>query len=475
MKISLLAKLFNKTSPSKSETSSVIVSKIKKFAEEMEYPLFENTPIFYRSKSIETSLILFIPRVGLLLFEQKGWSYKDLNGSTVSKVSHAKRSDDTLSFETLEDFIKEKFIDLTNFDNIDIFNFVIFEHLSESEFDMLDESFHHLLPKERIFFQNTTLKDIEEKFKALKQKQKNYTIQNTLPFIFTQYMIIDKEQVFFANKEQRTFIDRELDDITYLIGTRQSGKSTLLLQKAIREKLQDKNKRITIITPTKVQQELLKQTLFDLVERSMVILDLEDITIVTPDEISVNEFTSHDLLFIDDAFLIEKELLSKLKQSKKENLLISDLPKESDKASLKESYSGEVEFIKASEYPALLKMIYKLTQEEKSADILIFASNKALEDIKEDIEGFSAKKLSLIDPKLPLSKQDTTDILLSNYNQEISLHAKYTFCIECCDPKYSTLEYLVKSSQTKSFIIYQHECDNIKELKKNFGEYGCKR
>ncbi len=488
MNIPVLSRLFGKKNSSLQPLDSILISKLKIFAKEKNYPLFENTPVFHRSQRVDVPLLLFIPKTGLVLFEYKEWSYEELRNAHVSKASHTKKSDNSLSFESIGDFIKEKFTDLTNFDDIDIFNFVIMEQLREEEFNMLDTSFHELLPKERILFHDSNQEQIERKFQALQTKQKTYTVQNTLPFIFSQYMILDKERVHFANEEQRAFIDKRLENIENLVADRQSGKSTVLVQKALLEKLEHPQKKIAILAPSHLQADLLKQTLLQLVERSSVVLDMNDISIHTPNDI-LNEHRKDlkkapieevliesfhlskplniaDTLLFDDAFLMDAEFISYLKhiQKGKTLLLINSLEDETT-ASLTKNYYAEIEFIHAPEFPTLLKKINALKKERSDAEILIFTTDEDFEAIKEDIEGFTAQELSVIATDRSLREQSLTPVKLCNYDPKVPLHADYTFLVQSCQSDYSALKYLAKSSKTKSFIIYEDECDNITRLK----------
>ena len=470
MNIPLLSKLFNKQKPSLQPLDSVLVSKLKKYAKENEYPLFENTPVFYRSQKMILTLALFIPKTGLILFEYKDWTFEELRNAKVSKASHTQKSEESLSFESLGEFIKEKFTDLTTFDDIDIFNFVIMEQLREDEFNLLDKSFHELLPKERILFQDSTPDIIERKFKTLPAKQKTYTIQNTLPYIFSQYMILDGDKVHFANDEQRRFLDKPLQKKENLAADRQSGKTTLLLQKALLEKLDNQKKRIAIITPTHMQKELLRQTLLDLVERSSIVLDLNDITLYTPDEIqnAQKKVLEHvDTIFIDDTFMLESDFRASLKQLQKhKTLLFVNAPGEETTFSLSLHYYGEMSFLQAAEFPTLLKQIHNLFTHKPKSDALIFTKDEDFESIKEDIEGFCAQPLSFVTTDTSFQDQTQSPLKLGNYNLTIPLHAAYTFLLDGCHIELDTLEYLAKSSKIKSFIIYQDECDTIEQLKK---------
>ena len=471
MNISLLSKLFGKKKTSLKSLEAIPVSKLKKFAKEHNYPLFENTPIFYHSKKMVTPIIMFIPKTGLIIFEYKDWNYTELRDATVSKTSNAQKSDNSLSFENLGDFIKEKFIDLTTFDDIDIFNFVILGQLREDEFKLLDSSFQTLLPKERILFEDSTADEMEHKFKTLQPKQKTYTIHNTLPFIFTQYMIPEQTKIHFANEDQRDFIDKKLHPMENLTGDRLSGKSTLLLQKALLEKLKNPHLKIALITPSYLQKELLRQTLLDLVEHSAIVLDMNDIALYTPEDIQETQkraFENSDMIYIDDAFLMDAAFIKSCKKlSKNKTLLLVNAPEDESTVLLPLSYYGSFEFIHAAEFPTLMRKLHTLLKDKKHHNALIFTMSEDFEAIKEDIENFCATKLSFLNSNDSLHSNLETELQLCNYDKKIPLHAAYTFLIQGCQSDYATLKYLAKSSKIKSFIIYQEECDTIKHLKES--------
>ena len=413
--------------------------------------------------------MLFIPYTGLVLFEHKDWSYEELRSAKIEKASHTKAAENSLAFESVGDFIREKFVDLSGLDDIAIFNFVIMEQLLEQEFEMLDTTFHELLPKERILFQDTNDEKMTEKFKALHTKKLPLTIENTLPFIFSQYMFLDRNKLHFANRQQRAFIDKELLGFENLKAPRQSGKTTALIQKALLEKLKHPQKRISLVTPTHFQAELLKQTLLELVERSSVVLDMNEITVYTPMEIldeHKNKREYADLLLVDDASLMEEEFIRYIKEAQKEKtLLLVNALQDSQSISFTESYYGEIEFIGGSEFPTLMKTLVKVANKDEKSDILIFAVDQNFEAMKEDLESFTAQTLSYIDTEESLREQNNTRVKLCRYDMRIPLHASYVFLIQPCQSEYEALEYLAKSSRIKSFIIYEDECDTIKKLK----------
>ncbi len=489
MSIPFLSRLFTKREQTPALPDSILVKKLKSFAQQKNYTLFENTPLFYRTEMVEIPLLLFIPRTGLVLFEYKEWSYEELKNAKVSKVSHAQKSENSLSFQSIGDFIREKFLDLTNFDEIDIYNFVIMEQLTTSEYEMLDESFKELVPQNRILFNDSQLEDIENKLSAIQTRKKNFTLHNTMPYIFSQYMIIgDDEQIYFANEEQRAFIEAPLPALSNLVADRQSGKSNVIVQKALLEKLKEPKQRITIAALTRLQADILKHLFLQFVEYSSVVIDMDEIHILTIEEILQRhaqklktapfynndihrdllkkgfEFT--DILFVDDAFLLSKTYIDYCKHIQKSaRLLLVNSVEDEKTATLSKSYFGEFSFIQASEFPTLLKTIREIHQKDQTADILVFTNETSFEEIMEDIEGFTGVNVAKVDINKEIYSQNLKSVKLSVYDSKVPLHAEYALFVGCCDANYSALKYLAKASRQESRIIYEKECDNITRLK----------
>ena len=361
------------------------------------------------------------------------------------------------------------------------------EQLKGEEYDMLDTSFKELIPKNRIFFHDSNIDDISAKLSALQTSKKNYTLHNTMPYILSQYMIIDdKGGIHFANKEQRAFLDSELSSQTELVGDRQSGKSNLIIQKALLEKLKEPTKKIAIAAPTKLQADILKHLFLQIIERSAIVIDMSEIDILTVEEIAQKqaqklklqpifetlhptllkkEFHFADILLVDDAFLLPQTYMQYCKHiQKKSTLLFVFVPNEEKESILNRCYYGNITFLQATEFPALLKQLRLLHNTKETDDILLFYNAKEFDEVVEDIEGFSGFKVTQIDTDKELYSQNLTTLKLSVYNSKVPLHADYTLLTAPCDIDFFTLAYLAKSSRKKSYVIYEKTCENISQL-----------
>ena len=416
-------------------------------------------------------LVLFIPKCGLILFEYKEWSFQELKDAQVLKVSYAQKGENSLAFANLCEFIKEKFIDLGGFEDIDIFNFAIMENLQKKEFKQLDERIHELLPASRILFGDTTQEEMAEKLKKLQPKQKNYTVENTLPYIFGQYLILEDSGICFANEEQREFIHTPLRKNTYLQAERLSGKSTVILQKALVELMENNDKKITIFTPTQLHANLLKQKLLEILERTAFVIDIDNIEILDLSNISAEKSLKKEILasyivFIDDAFAIEALRLRALKTDLKNKLCVyvNDFT-EKPTVLLRQNYSKEIQFIEANEFATLLRMLPNLFQERNDIDVIIRRADSDNDSFREDIESYTGKEVGIIDLKENFFEKGSPAIRIGTYDLRDPHVGDYVFLIECCRSDIENLKYFAKSSRKKTFIVYEESCDTIQNLK----------
>ncbi len=496
MNIPILSKLFSKKKEPLAQIDSLLIQQLKKVANKNSFDLFENTPVFYHSTKMDIPLAVFLPQKGLVLFEYKEWHFEELKDVVASKTSHAKSAPNTLSFENRSDFIREKFLDLSQYEDIDIFNFVLMEHLSEEEFDRLDESFHQYLPKERILFSDSTDANIEKKFSSLEPRRTDYTRNNTLPYIFSQYMILKKETPFFATKSQREFIDskEEATQCISLYAPRLSGKSTILLQKALLAHLLHPQHKVAVIAPTLLHVELLRHLLLNIIERSALVIDMNAVEILCGDELIRRhshalgkktlsskierfhfnkDFHFADTLYIDDSDLMEEKFVSYLlKLQKKRTLLLVNPKQVSPTHTLEQSYHQESSFeVTSSCFTTLLKTLHKLNP-PNTADVLIFTDSTDKEAMAEDIYGFTGREVEIFNMQIPLHEQQTDAILLCEYTIYNPLQCDYAFFLDPCCSDIETLSYLNFASHKKSFFLSEQECDTISKLEKELEEKG---
>jgi len=343
MGLAIFSKFFHKKKHNQTHLETPLVSLIEDYAKTKEYFFFKDLTIYHRSNSIYIPVMLFIPEIGIVLFSIKKWHYQDLLTSTLKKSAYLNDDENTLAFDNIQRFIKEKLLDIAQIEDINFMNFAILPELTSKEYQLLNDSIKNLLPQEKILFDKDTIEEIEKKLSALKTHTETYNPYKILPYLCSEYMIIHHQNISFANKDQRKFIDTSLKQVENISAQRLSGKSHTVLLKALKEKLHNPELKIAIVVPTKLHIYLLKQLLLQLIEKSCIMLDMDEFLFFTQPELlkfhahKINkEIVSYtkvdpilfkkdiflaDLVLCDDAHVFNDEFIAYLQHIQKKHSL----------------------------------------------------------------------------------------------------------------------------------------------------------
>jgi hypothetical protein len=357
------------------------------------------------------------------------------------------------------------------------------EQLTQKEFNHLDKSFKELIPQERILFSDSKIDEISSKINRL-NKNKPYTVSNTLIYLLSQYTVFSKtNEVFFANERQIEFIDLNPNSNLALLGKRVSGKSYSLLQKALYEKLKNPKNNIIIIAPSVLHADILKSKLIQIIEHANI--KLLDLQIFTPEDIikiyykkmkkpitkklSIDanmlkkDFLNADTIFCDDIHLMDDEFKSFLYHLKnKTRFICVDYDDNSNGFLFDKSYASDIYevFYTDDELSKAIRIIYNLYQEKEKSIILYHnRSNK----IEKDIQTYIGEKVSVIDTELKLYNQNAK-IYISKYKNNIPLHADFVVFIDCCQTDIKILRDITKTAMKKSIFISKEKCENLKRI-----------
>ena len=334
--------------------STPIYEVLLECANENALDLYSEIPIYHRQNKIHIPILLFDAHRGIYLIERVDWHFDQIKNATAKAATPDVKERD-VSVDARHAFIRRKFNEILHTDGCNISNFALMEHLSEAEFDQLDESFHRLMPKNRIIFADSDSKTIKTKLAAaLSITNKPLERAMLLGALFFHLSVLpDNLSPYYhlLTREQSAFISAPLVPYSTISGPYGSGKSTLILLKAIYELLQDPSLSIMIIMPTLAPCDLLKKRLLEIIEYAIIDIDLSSIIIITPQQLITQHYQklykkesfsfakitpkmlSHrhqnaDIVFVDDGYLLDDEFLSYITyQQKKARLcLITDKP-----------------------------------------------------------------------------------------------------------------------------------------------------
>ena len=473
MKLPFFSSFFNqKKTKTLALPSSLLLKELKRTAKNNNFSIFENITIYHHEKSFFLPLLIVDETLGIFLFEYKDWSYDDLKNAKIEKASNQESSKDTLAFEKTHEFIRKKFNELTHNDGVPLFNYVLMENLNYDQYKHLNDSFIELLPEERVIFSDSTQEDILLKL-GERVTYNLPSISSIMSTLLIQYGILDaKKNIFLASEEQQLFIDAEIQTKTILKAHVGTGKTSVILLKAILEKLKNPSLKITIIKPTTLSCDILKKTLLDTIERAIITIDPTSIYIMTQSDF---EKTTQkvDLLIYDDIWYYSSSFILELHNMKKtKNLIMVETAQENEEnLTLTENFrttKKKTFFHQANEHAKALQIIASLLSKSKISDILIVSNDTQRTQLQEDLADFINETSSLVNAKEALIEQNFDALRLLTYDDITSMEAKFVILMNISSTDEKTLQYAYNLSSESVYILHNKESDNLTLLRNNF-------
>ncbi len=475
-----------------------IVERLKIVATENNFYLFENITIYHNFEQITIPLLVLDRQNNIYLFEFKQWSIKDLKNSTIKKTINKRSKSNNLAFNEKQKFIKKRLNEVCDCDEIQIFNFLLIEKLSSQQYMTLDPSVQDLLPQNQIIFNDLSEDEIFQKLTTISTQEEPFQNNTHTSYLFIQYMILsqDEKNVFLASKEQLLFLNADLKHHIVIHAPEFSGKSNVLLLKAIFEKLKNPELDITIISPTALSCDLMKQKLLHITELAHVAVDITAIEIIPPttlinkhlsklhkplleDQIYIDNtlmsknFKAAKLIMCDDADILPNDFIAYLIHIQKNDSLVLI----SNNIILKHQYSftktflekkPSYLFIKSDPYANALHIISKLLQEHSPQEISVISTNLTREKLYDDLKFFIEDKASLLNSSLNLLYQELDNLLLSTYEQINTKRVNFILLLDICSASMKELEYYCTLGNNSVYLLYEQECEEISILKDKF-------
>lgn len=275
--------------------------------------------LFHYANSFNFNILIFLPHYGLYLGEKIGWKVQELEKANLERSNKEGRKNPTTRLEISEALIQHKLEDVLSFNFTPIERFFWMENLSEAEFDLLGDSFHQLLPKNRLIFNDDTIQIIQSKLHTLGTYQDEpHSKLKVIGSLRAHTLLLPTDSKpfgAFLSEEQQNFLDTPLSSsVVTLSGGYGSGKSTVLIRKVIQLLLEQPQSKITIIAPTLLNTEMLREELIAIMEFSALTLNLSNIhffplnTHNEPFETS-RIFHESSIIVCDDTHLFKRGVL----------------------------------------------------------------------------------------------------------------------------------------------------------------------
>ncbi|MCW8838523.1 MAG: hypothetical protein OQK11_07470 [Thiovulaceae bacterium] len=480
MKNNLFSLLFKKKSQKNKLIipDSILLKKLKSVCKKNNYKVLENITLFHHSNKMDVPLMIIDPKRGIYIFEYKDWTYNDLTNYEIKKSHNNEQSKNTLAYEKINTFINLKFNEILHNDCVDIFNFLLTENLSFDDYEHLNEEKKNLLPHNKVIFCDNDEIDIQKKLNNSKD------IDNSLPEVdfiianlLTQYLVLDKKNIYFATNEQRAYIDdvfnySESNTIMSLNGLASSGKTTTLILRAIYLKLLSEENSVTIIEPTKLSCDIVRQYILELIEYSIVNVDATTINVYTPEEFLSTKTTTH--IFCDDTTLIEENLLQKIisKSAKSILTLVNPTYRYEHYYKLTKSFHKkiDIELIKRDPFKKAIELILDYSKNDIKKKVSCISCEKSREDLEKELKPLNNTEIVFIDGSKNLIDQTQGSVIISDYKNMSTLRSDIIILLDVCKIIQEELSYAINLANKKVYILYNEDCQSIITLKKIFNK-----
>jgi len=495
MNLSSLTSYFFKKNKTLSVPDSILVKRLKKLSTQSNLLVYKDVNIYHHTNTYKIPLMVLDDLRGLYIFEIKEWTFQELKNADIQKATEQDSSLNTLAFDNTQNIIRKKFNELTHDDGVPIFNYLLMENLNADEYEHLNDSFKELLPKEKIIFSDSVESDIFKKLQDASDERKDLpSVENIIGTLLIQYAILDsKNEIHLCSDEQKNFINSELTPYEELKGVSRSGKSSLLLLKAILELFNDKTQKILIIKPTVLSCDILKKKLLEIVEHAIIEIDLTAIEILTPLEL-VNRhqeklnrellqnleidsklmnkpFHIADLILCDDSNFFSYEFIAYLKHiQKKSKLLLVNPDKENGEFQLTKNFTEEnrkVKFHKTNPHARALHLIASLLN-SGATDILVVSNSLSREKLKDDLESFIENSAKILESTVPLINQEDNKLSLCTYSDVNALSANHIILMDLCFTSKDEIKYAFNLSNISVDVLYEEDCQEIKNLRNSY-------
>jgi hypothetical protein len=488
--------LFFKKKQTKLELpDTILVKRLKELSQQSNLLIFKDINIYHHKESYHIALIVIDNLRGIYLFETKEWTFQELESATIQKANSQENSANTLAFENTHAIIRKKFNELTHSDGVPIFNYLLMENLTTDEYKHLRDSFKELLPEKKIIFSDSHQKEIIEKLHAIPNEQeKAFSNDAVVGTLFIQYAILDRNQnIHLATSKQRDFIDIELQNIHHIQGEHSSGKSSIILLKSIVTLLQDSTQKIVIIKPTLLACDFLKKRLLEIIEHGIIEINLSAIEIVTPlelinkhlsklnkkqldrliidDKLLKKSFFAANIIFCDDAHLLQQEFVHYLKnlQKKEKLVLVNDLERAEDEPLLEltQSFSPQerkITFHKTNPHAKAMQLIAALLRDDTER-IVVVSNTLSREKLTEDLENFIKEPVGILQSDRPLIKQNLNKLLLCGYEDINEIEVAHIILMDLGFLSKNEIEYAFHLSTNSVDILYEEDSQEIISLR----------
>ncbi|HEX5329608.1 hypothetical protein [Sulfuricurvum sp.] len=450
---SFLTRFFQKNIPLEEiqpeSTNRLPIDTIHSIAQEEDGLFFENFNLFYQDKRLKIDLLLFLPYRGLYFAEAISWDFTALQDMSIERSSQKSKKRASTHLEETASAIHQKLEDILSFDSTVCERFFWMNRLNEDEFDRLDPSFHALLPKERLIFNDSSKESIRYKLDSLAQKRDEpYSTLKIMGSLQSHTLILPSEENpygQFLSEEQLTFLETDFTDtVTTLFGEHNSGKSSAIIRKALLTLLSNPKENVLIITPTLIGGEILRHELISLLEYGALSIDFNCLHFYTPRDTEtltqMDIFQSASSILCDDSHLLEKGFIDALLEHREKRWILLSMhnnytPISNSSIIFYNHYQKNIHYRKlpANTTNVLMTLLLELRGQLLSSSpervMVILESDKQLMLYKEGIDEYFDIKSRILSKEFSLQYQNLDNLILTTPEYTYGLHVAHVYFI----------------------------------------------
>ncbi|MDD5053357.1 MAG: hypothetical protein PHO27_11550 [Sulfuricurvum sp.] len=469
MFFSFFTRFISPKSPKTILTESEENPTLKIFVIKEDGKLFHDFNLFHQDNVSSIDTLIFLPHFGIFIGETINWEASELKNATVERSTRQSKRPAATHLENIEAKIRHKLDDVLSFDSTPIHRFIWLKNLTETEFDTLDSSFHQLLPKSHLFFSDETIESLQLKIHSIGEYLETPLSSIKIIGALNSYAFILPTPKYpdgaLLSPQQNHFLTSSLAGVITLWGEYGTGKSTLILRKALLLLLSKHDEKILIITPTLLGSELLRDEFLSIVYYGSLKIDLNRINFSYPmenfDTLKIfNEATS---IFCDDTYLIDTNFLELLQQKRDKRLLLFStinnnyIPDQS--VHLNYQYRTpivpiSVECDRTNILNCVLLELRKLFVEPSDTKIiLVFSNSNLIPTFKESIDEYLDVNCRILTKQFSLQYQDLDDIILTTEDSISGLSLPHLLLVVSDNSKDYTYA-LSRASESATIISY---------------------
>lgn len=452
----------NKTAPANNDTERL------KTVFQGSGEIYVGLPLFHQHQQHTLPCMMIHPDAGVVLFNFFSHSAKDLAGVKAS-IAGKKDKDAEIKSSDSVNFIQRRFDEIFHTQISPVRSILICANLSEAEFDALDQSFHTLIPKHLTLFSDSRDEDYLKN--VLQKENRRYDTAKIKQAIFGEFIIPDKNILMSPEQQKAVHLPFEKECVIKALPG--SGKSSVLIAKALYEKMKDPSLKLIVLGKFSCSIHQLQAIIFKFIENSHWGLNPAEILVISFESFQryAQAKEKYDLVVCDDISEDELDTARRLLNKKGRLLLsssysIGDLPA----FSLTQNYRLSpamcaacegMQVEKLGEYLSLrsgnvfmstlliLKQLLKEV-EPKEISILHYSKDELLM-LEDEINSFFTPICSFFD-----APHTQDELILYPLNHLACISNRYVIVILDTQTSYDTIE-LISRAKIKSFIVSEDE------------------